>query len=228
MAGKGPKSGLRSNKPRIPTRRRPQVDDVLDNMSAPPTFEHSVDPASVPPGPPSDDPLAPLIRTIVKAADMRKASDIVAMRVSSCTAVTSFVVFASGTSRPQNQAIAAAVADDVEEGFDGKRTVGNGVPEGSADSGWIVLDYGECMVHVMTPRSRLFYDLEGQWRERGGEYMDISDVLVDENGPALSPAGSISDDGFDDLDDDEEEEEAAPSAKEIFDNVDEEDDPFWS
>ena len=37
-----------------------------------------------------------------------------------------------------------------------------GVPEGSADSGWILLDYGEVMVHIMTPKSRLFYDIEGQ------------------------------------------------------------------
>lgn len=39
-----------------------------------------------------------------------------------------------------------------------------GVPEGSADSGWILLDYGEVMVHIMTPKSRLFYDIEGQVR----------------------------------------------------------------
>ena len=35
--------------------------------------------------------------------------------------------------------------------------------------------------HVMTPKSRLFYDMDGQWKERGGQYMDLSDVLVDES-----------------------------------------------
>ena len=93
---------------------------------------------------------------------MRKASDIVALRVTSCTSLTNFVVIVSGTSRPQNQAIANSIAKDVEEEYDGKRCLGKGVPEGSADSGWILLDYGEVMVHVMTPKSRLFYDIEGQ------------------------------------------------------------------
>ncbi|EED90286.1 predicted protein, partial [Thalassiosira pseudonana CCMP1335] len=100
---------------------------------------------------------------IVHSADMRKASDIVALRVTSCTSLTNFVVIVSGTSRPQNQAIANSIAKDVEEKYDGKRCLGKGVPEGSADSGWILLDYGEVMVHVMTPKSRLFYDIEGQW-----------------------------------------------------------------
>eukprot|EP00978_Attheya_sp_CCMP212_P040928 scaffold228744_cov31-Attheya_sp.AAC.1 len=64
---------------------------------------------------------------------------------------------------------------------------GNGVPEGLADSGWILLDYGDIMVHIMTPKSRIFYDMEGQWREKGGEPMDLQHLLVP-NAPA--PASS--------------------------------------
>lgn len=190
-------------------KRNRAQNDVLDGIDAPPSFPHSVDPADLPPGPISADPLAPLIRTIVRAADLRKASDIVALRVTQCTSLCDFVVIASGTSRPQNQAIAAAVADDVAEGYDGKRCLGRGVPEGTADSGWILLDYGEVMVHVMTPKSRLFYDMEGVWKERGGEYMDISDVLLDE----AQDVEGIEDDGL--------------SMKERLD-VEKEADPFWS
>ena len=128
--------------------------------------------------PPNLDPLAPLVQTIVKAADMRKATEIRAIRVSKLTATTSFVVVVSGNSRPQNQAIAAAIQDEVDEfeGGDGMRTKGNGVPEGDANSGWILLDYGDVMVHIMTPKSRLFYDIEGRWEK--GEEMDLSDVLI--------------------------------------------------
>lgn len=196
-------------------RKRPQVSDVLNGINDPPSFPHSVDPADLPPGPVSADPLAPLIRTIVRAADLRKASDVVALRVTQCTSVTDFVVIASGTSRPQNQAIAAAVADDVAEGYDGKRCLGKGVPEGTADSGWILLDYGEVMVHVMTPKSRLFYDMEGQWRERGGEEMDLSDVLLDE---APDEKGKDVMEGGED---------GGLSMKERLD-VQKEEDPFWS
>merc|ERR1711976_170272 len=93
-------------------------------------------------------------------------------------------VICCGNSRPQNQAIAAAIKDDVEEEFEGEYCLlGNGVPEGNADSGWILMDYGDVMVHIMTPKSRLFYDIEGQWREKGGEYLDLSDVLLPNAGP---------------------------------------------
>ena len=193
----------------VERRSRPSINDVLDGITDPPTFPNGVDPDALPPGPVADDPLAPFVRTVVTAADMRKASDIVALRVTSCSSVTEFVVVVSGTSRPQNQAIAAAVRDDVEEAY-GRRCIGNGTPEGTADSGWILLDYGEVMVHVMTPKSRLFYDMEGQWKDRGGEYMDISGWLVDESGGA----------GVLDGDDDR-------SMRERLD-VEEEVDPFWS
>jgi len=127
------------------------------------------------------------------------------------------VIIVSGTSRPQNQAIANAIAKDVEEFEENQRPLGNGVPEGSADSGWILLDYGEVMVHVMTPKSRLFYDMEGQWRERGGEYMDLSGVLVDEMG--VVGGGGV----FGGV----EEEEEEMTMKERLD-VEKESDPFWS
>ncbi|KAL3800906.1 hypothetical protein ACHAW5_009916 [Stephanodiscus triporus] len=222
-------------------RTRPQVNDVLSSITSPPEFPYSVDPSDLPPGPVSSDPLVPLVHTIVKAADMRKASDIVAMRVTSCTSLTNFVVIISGTSRPQNQAIANAVSRDVEDSHDGRRCLGNGIPEGSADSGWILLDYGEVMVHVMTPKSRLFYDMDGVWRVRGGEYLDLSDVLVVEDRDKMtSNLVNVSDD-YDDNDDDEEEEDydgdseeevgydngASTSMRERL-NVEREIDPFWS
>ena len=152
--------------------------------------------------PPENDELADLVRCVVRAADGRKAENIVAIRVSDVSTVTSFVVVVSGNSRPQNQAIAAVVKSDVDEQFD-LLPGATGVPEGTADSGWIVLDYGSVMVHVMTPKSRLYYNVEGQWSEKGGEYMDLSDVLI----PNTATSSSIE--------------------KEALD-VPEEEDPFWS
>ena len=113
----------------------------------------------------------------------------------------------------------------MEELYDGKRCLGKGIPEGSADSGWILLDYGEVMVHVMTPKSRLFYDMEGQWVERGGEYLDLSDVLVDEIMMG-GGVGGVNDEDVED-DDDEEEEEEEQTMRERLD-VEKEIDPFWS
>lgn len=221
---RGSPKSLSENTIKRPTRS--QVHDVLEGITSPPSFPHSVDPSDLPPGSIAADPLVPFVHTIVHAADMRKGSDIVALRVTQCTSLTNFIILVSGTSRPQNQAIANSIKTDVEELYDGKRCLGKGIPEGSADSGWILLDYGEVMVHVMTPKSRLFYDIEGQWKERGGEYLDLSDVLVDElNGPnkmmMMSSSSSL------ESEDEDEEEEEVRTMRERLD-VEKEEDPFWS
>lgn len=149
-------------------------DDMLDFMEEP--MGNSVG-DDAPNGPPEQDDLANLVRCIVKAGDARKAENIVALRVSEVSTLTSFVVILCGNSRPQNQAITAAIKNDVEEQH-GMLPGSTGVPEGNADSGWMVLDYGSIMVHIMTPKSRLFYNIEGQWKDKGGEYMDLSDVVL--------------------------------------------------
>ncbi len=62
-----------------------------------------------------DDPLMNEVLTIVKAADKRKAEDIRALRVSSLTTSTEFMVIMQANNRIQNQAIATAIIDDMEE-----------------------------------------------------------------------------------------------------------------
>jgi len=181
------------------------ADDMVDFMFAPVSADGSVDQSYVDEGPPEDDELAPLIRTICKAADMRKAEEIIAMRISKVTTVAGFVVICTGNSRPQNQAIAAAIQDDVEKVYGNDWVLsGNGVPEGTADSGWILLDFGDVMVHVMTPKSRLFYDIEGQWSGKGGEYFNLDDVLLPNSSAQPSAVGTT------------------------MTGIAEEDDPFWS
>uniref|UniRef100_A0A7S2Y0E5 Ribosomal silencing factor RsfS n=1 Tax=Fibrocapsa japonica TaxID=94617 RepID=A0A7S2Y0E5_9STRA len=119
------------------------------------------------------DPTLPEVLTIVKAGDMRKAQNIKAIRVSSLTVQMSFLVVMSGTSRPQNQAISRAIVDDMEE-VHGLRP--REPHEGTADSGWMLLDYGDIVVHIMTPKSRAFYDIEGFWGK--GEPVDLSGVVL--------------------------------------------------
>ncbi|KAL3904145.1 MAG: hypothetical protein SGILL_010181 [Bacillariaceae sp.] len=156
-------------------------------------------------GVPEQDELADLVRSIVKAADARKAENIVALRVSKVSTVTSFVVIVTGNSRPQNQAIAASVKDDLEEQYQ-MLPGSTGVPEGSPESGWTVLDYGSVMVHVMTPKSRLFYNVEGQWKDKGGEYMNLADVVIPNMVPGDGSGAKVG----------------------TMQGIAKEDDPFWS
>jgi ribosome-associated protein len=107
-----------------------------------------------------------LIHTIVRAADGRKAENIVALYVAHITTLTSVLIVVSGNSRPQNQAIGTAIRTAVTARS--IPTLTNVPPpsiEGTAESGWMILDYGSIMVHIMTPKSRLFYNIEGKWKQ---------------------------------------------------------------
>ena len=163
--------------------------------------------------PPEQDELAELVRCIVRGADGRKADNIVAMRVSKISTVTSFVVIVTGNSRPQNQAIAAVIKDDVNEEFE-LLPGATGVPEGSADSGWTLLDYGSVMVHVMTPKSRLFYNIEGKWKDQGGEIMDITAAILP-NAPTAEQQK-------------QQQEGKSEGESGTMQGLSEEEDPFWS
>jgi ribosome-associated protein len=175
------------------------MEQPVDNLAGDSATTQSV--------PPEQDDVADLVRCIVKAADGRKAEDIVALRVAHVSTLTTFLVILSGNSRPQNQAIAAAITKDVAEKYH-MTPGGTGVPEGSPESGWMVLDYGSVMVHIMTPKSRLYYNVEGQWRDKGGEAMDLSDILIP-NSAVLGDSSS-------------------PNNNNGSEALRAEDDPFWS
>eukprot|EP00904_Undaria_pinnatifida_P008098 jgi/Undpi1/4418/HiC_scaffold_17.g07773.m1 len=96
--------------------------------------------------------------TACKAADERKAGNIVAIRVAQLTAVTEYMVVLEGNSRPQNQAIAQNIEEKMMEAHNREPNT-----QGSPESGWILLDYGDIIVHIMTPKSRSYYDLESFW-----------------------------------------------------------------
>jgi ribosome-associated protein len=161
--------------------------DMMDFINQPMDSMVGDEPSDVPP---ERDELAELVRCIVRAADGRKAENIVAMRVSEVSTMCSFIVILSGNSRPQNQAIAGAVKKEVEEEYE-LLPGSTGVPEGDAQSGWIVLDYGSVMVHVMTPKSRLYFNIEDTWKDKGSEYMDISDILIPNSVDSQTPSGTM-------------------------------------
>ena len=68
-----------------------------------------------------------------------------------------FVIASAGTSRQMD-----AVLDTVERALvaDKVKPMGR---EGNPDSGWVLLDYGDVIVHLFAPEERAYYDLEGLW-----------------------------------------------------------------
>ncbi len=78
--------------------------------------------------------------------------------IRSVASFADYFVIASGGAIRQIQAMIAAV-DEVASA-DGVRPLGR---EGEAGSGWVLLDYGDVIVHLFAPEERAYYDLEGLW-----------------------------------------------------------------
>jgi ribosome-associated protein len=103
-----------------------------------------------------------------KAAGERKATDIVALDLRKVASFTEFFLICTGTNPRQVQAISDAVEERLRAA--GKRPLHT---EGYSSAEWILLDYGDFIVHVFSSASRRFYDLERLWRD--AERKDIKD-----------------------------------------------------
>ena len=113
------------------------------------------------PSPPRLDPhdSKALALLAAEACDDRKAADIVLIRVEEISSIADWFVIASGFSDVQVRAIARSVEDRIEE-------EGGRLPlrkEGQTEGRWVLLDYGEVIVHALTPEERSYYDLESFW-----------------------------------------------------------------
>ncbi len=99
----------------------------------------------------------------VKAAqilDLKKASDVEILDVSANTVLTEYFVIAHGKSSVQVRALAENVEDKLAEaGIDSVRK------EGGDSSRWMLLDYGDVIVHVFEEEARGFFNLEKIWAD---------------------------------------------------------------
>ena len=98
------------------------------------------------------------VATAARAALSKKAEMVVALDLRSSADFTDFFLVVSGQSQRQLVAIADAVVDALRA--NGRRPAH---VEGYPRQEWILLDYSSFLVHVMTPRTRAFYDLERLW-----------------------------------------------------------------
>jgi ribosome-associated protein len=90
----------------------------------------------------------------------KKAEDVLVLDVRNLSGVADYFVLMSADSERQ----AGAVADAVDEKVTALGAIRLGV-EGRGGGGWVLLDFGDVVVHVMDPETRKFYDLEGLWAD---------------------------------------------------------------
>jgi ribosome-associated protein len=105
------------------------------------------------------DSLPPALRWVVQAAQSKKAMGVTMLDLEVLGAFTNAFVICSGASSRQVQAI----SDEVEQQLE-RRGARMAHREGYDVAEWVLLDYGDFVVHIFNERARLYYDLERLWR----------------------------------------------------------------
>lgn len=110
---------------------------------------------------------------IIRAALTRKVKDLVVLDVRNSPAITDFIVIMSGTSDRQ----VIGIAEHIEETMSKEKIHPLG-KEGMREGRWILMDYGDVIIHVFLEPVRLFYDIEGIWP-------DVPHIRYDEKGEVI-------------------------------------------
>ena len=108
----------------------------------------------------TQDPLT-LARKIVDVAADRQASDIVLLDLRNLSPLADYFVIASGASERQLEALDRQIVGQV---FDELRARPR-QREGNSSSGWVLLDYGDVVVHLFGAEEREYYRLEEFWAQ---------------------------------------------------------------
>ena len=110
-----------------------------------------------------------MVKLAKTALEDKKAGDIKVIDISGVSVLADYFIIADGSNVNQVQ----AMVDNVDEvlgraGYECKQM------EGYGTGGWILMDYGDIIVHAFCREDRLFYDLERIWRD--GKVLDESEV----------------------------------------------------
>lgn len=113
-----------------------------------------------------------LLEAAVKAADLKIAEDIMAFDVSQISPLADYYMICHGNSGRQVEAITNEIIEKVEEAGGSLNHL-----EGKAKGSWMLLDFGELVVHVFTEEEREFYQLEKLWLD--AEMLNLNQWVTD-------------------------------------------------
>ena len=113
-----------------------------------------------------------LALTLAKLLDDKKGKDIKVLETGHLTTLADYFVICTGNSNTQVRAL----ADTVEEEFE-KIDILPLSKEGRDGFSWVILDYGDVIVHVFDRQAREFYSLDKLWSD--AEEIDIKDIIIE-------------------------------------------------
>lgn len=102
----------------------------------------------------------PFWLTAVRAAESKQARDIRALDVREISSFADYFVLLSGANARQIQAIADEIELRLKEHGEYPSSV-----EGYRNAEWVLLDYGDYLIHIFSEKARAYYDLERLWRD---------------------------------------------------------------
>lgn len=110
-----------------------------------------------------------MARLAYQALDEKKGEDIKVIDISQVSVLADYFIIANGNSESQVRALVDNVEEELAKaGYDMKQR------EGYSSGNWILMDFGEIIVHVFDKENRLFYDLERIWRD--GKQVEFSEL----------------------------------------------------
>ena len=99
----------------------------------------------------------------------KKGDNIKIIDISEISPIADYFIIADGANQNQLQAMCDAVEEELyKAGCNLKQT------EGNRNSTWILMDYGDIIIHIFSREDRLFYDLERIWRD--GKIIDVNEL----------------------------------------------------
>lgn len=101
-----------------------------------------------------------IARIAYDALDEKLGQDIEVIKIDEISVIADYLLIASGNNQNQLNAMIDLVEEKLAlAGFHSKRV------EGNKNSTWVLMDYGDVIIHVFTKEDRLFYDLDRIWRD---------------------------------------------------------------
>ncbi len=101
------------------------------------------------------------VKLAIESANEKKAFDLTAIDLREVASFTEFFIICSGSNTRQVQAIADEINEKLKEKLNSRVVRIEGYTAGE----WILLDYGDFIVHIFEQKARAFYDLERLWRD---------------------------------------------------------------